>query len=100
MAKDTRKRLKQTLLALFLGASLILIVATWVESWQEQNVAPSGYYQDAAPTAVYEITPSPQGTRQRGQGQGAGAGRDHETTPAAIPTDDATPTRSVADEEM
>lgn len=101
MAKDNRKRVKQTLLALFLGVSLLLIAATWVEGLQEGD-APAGYFQDAVPTYEITVTPAPGRTRGHGQGQDGGAGHDEhgDATPVPIPTDDATPTRNVAGEEM
>lgn len=95
MAKESRQRLKQIFLFLFLGVSILLIAATWVEGFQELNVAgPDQRREGQAPTAVYDhdemTTPKPSATHK--------PERSHPT-----PTPDApsgTPKRNVSGEEM
>lgn len=93
MTKETRQGLKQTLLLLFLGASILLIAVTWAEGLQEKNVPSPASAQNRAPTAVYEdATPEPSGTRHHEPGYG------RQTRSPDVPV--ATSTRDVSGEEM
>lgn len=97
MAKESRQRLKQILLFLFLGVSILLIAVTWVEGFQELNApGPDQELEGRTPTAVYDhdemTTPEPSATDTHIPQRG------HPT-----PTPDApsgTPTRDVSNEEM
>lgn len=97
MAKESRQRLKQIFLFLFLGVSILLIAVTWVEGFQELNAPdPNQGLEGQAPTAVYDhdeiTTPEPFATDTHKPQ------RDHPISTPGAPS--GTPTRDVSNEEM